>query len=260
MKYKLIDTHCHLNSEIFMKDIDKSFSILEIDEILVNVIGTDIYDSKLSIELSKKYNNSFSTIGIHPCNVYQLILSKAIDELESLYLENKNKIIAIGEIGLDYHYEDTKKEKQKEFFIAQIELSIKYNLPLVLHIRDAHDDAIEILKSYSNLSSVVIHCYSDNLNYMKQYLSLGFYISISGIVTFKNAKELQSIIKYIPKDKLLTETDSPYLAPTPHRSSTNIPSYIKCINEYISDLLNINIFDFNNQVFSNAIKCFKIKF
>lgn len=267
---RFIDTHCHpyLNEK---KDTDKIINNFFEDEweVLVS-IWTDLETTKKSLELAKKHKNIFCTIWIHPCDVFGLDLEKTIDELEKIYLENKQNIVWIWETWLDYYWmskenisEEKLKEKkliQKIFFVAQIKLAEKYNLPFVIHNRDSKDDVLEIIKQtwYKNF---IFHCYSEDYEYAKKILDFApdCFISFSGIVTFKNAKTVQETALNIPTKNILWETDAPYLTPTPFRwKEENEPMFTKYVIEYIADLRNEEKNDFFEKIFSNSKKVFSL--
>jgi len=258
----LYDTHCHPNlaknknkTEIINNFLEKN------PEGFLNIIGTDLEKSKNVIELSKKNNRTFCSIWIHPCDVYWLDLEKTINSLEKLYLENKEKIVAIWECGLDYYWEKDKKEEQKMFFKAQIELAKKYNLPIIVHNRDSKDDVLDILKE-TNFKNFIFHCYSENLEYAKKLLELSpnCKISFSGIVTFKNAKEIQETAQNIPLKSILVETDSPYLTPTPYRwKEENEPAFTKYVLKKIIELREEDSEIIEKQIFDNSLEIFNIK-
>ncbi len=257
MKIKYFDTHSHYNIRPLNDSLEKHFQTLNDENIFVNVVGTNIEDSKIAIDIAKKYNNAIASIGIHPSEVKSI---NDLKTLEELYLNNKEYIKAIGECGLDYHYENINKEKQKFFFIEQIKLAIKHNLTLVLHIRDAHQDAIKILNDFEFAKiKVIIHCYTDKLEFAKEYVKKGFFISIPGVVTFKNAFIVQEVTKWAPLNLLLTETDAPFLAPVPNRGKTNDSTNLHFINEFIANLKEVNPEQLNKQLIENAFFAFNLK-
>lgn len=255
MKY--FDTHVHLNIEPLKEQFDSLMNEYEKNDIFVNIIGTCIDDSIIAIEQASQSKNAYCTIGIHPCECYNINLLDAINKLRMLYNTKPNSIIAIGECGLDYHYPDTNKQIQIEFLKAQIELSIELDLPLILHIRDAHDDAINILSEYK-LKNVIIHCYTDNLEYAKRYIELGFYISFPGVITFKKLSWLREVISKIDVNHILSETDGPWLSPEPHRGKINHSGNLVYINQCIADQLNLSLDDTNKILVRNAINVLKL--
>ncbi len=255
---KLFDTHCHLNIEPYIDNLDSYLSEINTIDILMNLVGTNWEDSKKAVTIASQYNNMYATIGIHPNDV-DLYDESVIDQLEQLYLQNSKKIIAIGETGLDYHYEGYNQEKQMKFLQLHFNLAIKYQLTLVLHIRDAHNDAIAFLKQQTVLPRTIIHCFTGNMEDAKQYIELGCYLSFSGIITFKNAQELKEIAKIVPADKLLSETDAPFLTPVPFRGKTNLPSYVQYTNNELSILRKVPIDELEILLLENAKTCFKLK-
>lgn len=253
----LYDVHTHTNMEPMMSDLDNIISICKDRKIVWNCVGTEIEDSKIAIEQAKKYKGQiFATIGIHPDNCNDI---KDIDKLEDLYLRNKDVIVALGEFGLDYFQSKVDKETQKLFFKKQLELANKYDLPICIHVRDAEEDCLEILKMVKNPKRVWIHCFAKGAELVNEYVKRGYMISIPGIITFKNAKELQESIKHIPLDHLMVETDGPWLAPVPHRGKTNFPHYVQFVMEDIANKLQISKEELAKKLTENSVNFFNIK-
>ncbi|MBR4261939.1 MAG: TatD family hydrolase [Bacilli bacterium] len=224
-----IDNHCHIFSEYY-KDIDRV--IKEANDNKVNVLvlsGCSKKDILEGLEIIKKHKNVYMTIGFHPDEVDNTN-DEDISWLENL-IKTNDKIVGIGEIGLDYHWVKDNKDKQIELFEKQLQLAEKLNYPIVIHTRDATDDTIKILKKYQLKG--IIHCFSGSIETAREYLKLGYNIGIGGVITFKNTN-LKETIKEIPIEKITLETDSPYLAPTPHRGEDNSPKYIPLIAEEIA--------------------------
>ena len=246
----LIDTHCHLEKKEYE----------DLDSIINNMDGYMIasgYNDETNLEvidLVNKYDNVYGVIGIHPEEVDNIT-----DNSFKIIEDNINnpKIVGIGEIGLDYYYVKDNKDKQIELFKKQIEIAKELNLPLVIHSRDAFQDTFDILKESKHVG--VIHCFSGNKENARDYLSIGFYLGIGGVLTFKNTN-LKDTLLTIPVDKILLETDSPYLAPTPHRGEKNEPKYIPIIAEEISKLLNKDIKEIAEITTKNASVLFNKKF
>lgn len=246
------DSHCHLLSEFYEN----------IEEVILSANNNGVYryiscaDSISSCkevhENSYKYENYYYALGIHPENANESYL----DYEKYFYncLPN-NRLVAIGEIGLDYHYDEFNKERQIELFRNQLKLAEKEKLPVIIHSRDATMDTINILKEY-NLNGV-IHCFSGSLETAKEYLKMGYYIGIGGVITFKNSK-LKEIVKEIPLDRLLLETDSPFLAPEPFRGKTNEPKYIIEIAKFIADLKEVSLEEVAKQTEMNIHNLFNI--
>ena len=230
----LFDSHAHLNDERFDEDREELISSLQEKgvDLVVNP-GACIKTSIESIELANKYDFIYAAVGVHPHDVGELN-DTAIDILRKLATENE-KVVAIGEIGLDYYYDNYPREVQKEWFKKQIELANELKLPIIIHDRDAHGDTFEIIKNYKSPEiGCVLHCYSGNVELAREYVKMGCYISLSGTVTFKNNKKTKEVAREIPLDRLLIETDSPYMAPTPHRGKRNDPSLVQFVADTIA--------------------------
>lgn len=235
---KIIDSHAHLMDEMYKEDIDEVLKrCIENDLEYVINIGYSKETSQEAIEFANKYDWIYAVVGMHPdeCNTKNADISFIKD-----YAKNK-KVVAIGEIGLDYHYPETNKETQKEFFIRQIQLANELSLPVVIHNRDADMDMLEILKENKINKNFVMHCFSSSLEVAKEIIKMDGYISLSGTVTFKNAKKLIEVAKIIPEDRLLIETDCPYLTPEPNRGKRNEPKNVWDTLRKISEIRNINV-------------------
>ena len=223
----LVDTHCHVLSEYYdnIDDVIKRAIDNGVGAIIVN--GYNMKSNKEVLELVKKYDIVYGAIGIHPEEIDDF------NEENLLFIEkhiNDSKILAVGEIGLDYHY-DIDRDKQKELFERQLKIAQKHNKPVIVHSRDCIQKTYDILKMY-NIRGIM-HCYSGSVEMAKLFTKLGFLIGIGGIVTFKNAKKVVEVIKKIPLEYIVLETDSPYLAPVPYRGKRNEPTYIPVIVERI---------------------------
>lgn len=252
---RLIDCHCHLTDEAF--DSDRLFIINDLSNFAIRGIinpATNIEDSKKAIALSEKFDNFYPMVGIHPENVDD-ITDKDLEELEIL---GKNpKVVAIGEIGLDYYWKDDNKDKQKEIFIHQLELARKLNLPAVIHVRDSKDDIIEILKDYTDLK-IQIHCFSDDLKTLNTYMDMGFYISIGGVVTFSNGTNEKVAARNVPIERLMLETDSPYLTPEPYRGLRNDPRRVVEVARTVADLRDMKIDKLAKRCYKNTVEFFNL--
>lgn len=242
-----IDIHCHLDSSYY-ENIDNIITNAKkngVNKIIYN--GCDLKTNKEVIELINKYDCVYGAIGFHPIELDE------ITEEDYIFLEDniKNKkIVAIGEIGLDYHYEDTDKEKQKYHFIKQLKLAQKYDLPVIIHSRDCIGETYNILKEYPVRG--VLHCYSGSLEMAREFIKLGFFISVGGIITFKNAKNIVEVIKNIDLSYILLETDSPYLTPEPYRKNKNEPMYVPIISSKIAEIKGISVEKVRDATTNNA--------
>lgn len=255
----LFDSHAHLNDERFNEDREELISSLQEKgvDLVVNP-GACIKTSIESVELANKYDFIYAAVGVHPHDVGELD-ETAIDTLRQLATENK-KVVAIGEIGLDYYYDNYPREVQKEWFIKQIELANELKLPIIIHDRDAHGDTFEIIKKYKSPEiGCVLHCYSGNVELAREYVKMGCYISLSGTVTFKNNKKTKEVAREIPLDRLFIETDSPYMAPTPHRGKRNNPSLVQFVADTIAVEKGVSYETVCEATKENAKRFFEIK-
>lgn len=258
---KFFDSHAHLDDEKFNNDRDEIIKQIHDSEIEKFVsAGYSLESSKVAVELGKKYNFIYPTCGISPNDIPQTEedLWKQLEEIEEL-LKTETKIVAVGEIGLDYYWNTENKELQKKAFIEQINLANKYNLPIQIHTREAVMDTIEILKNNTVKQKGIFHCCPLNRELVKEALKLGFYISFAGPVTFKNSKNADEIIKMVPNDKMLIETDSPYLAPDPVRGTRNNPINVKYIAKKIADVKQIELEQIAELTYKNAMGIFNLK-
>lgn len=259
---ELFDSHSHYNDEKF--DEDREQIIEETYNSGVTrfiVAGYNIESSKKAIEMSQKYKFIYSICGISPNDIPQFEeeLWKNIDEISKIASQNiGKKLVAIGEIGLDYYWNKENKELQKEAFIKQIELANKLNLPIVIHSRDAAIDTIDILKKHQVNKKGIFHCCQQNQELVRQALELGFYISFAGPITFKNAKNAIDVVNMVPLDRILIETDSPYLAPEPNRGKRNDSRNVKYVAQKIAEFKNMSIEEIAQITYENANKIFNI--
>ena len=250
------DSHAHLNDERFSDDREKLIeSLLDNDISNVVNIGADVPTSYESIALAEKYPFIYASVGVHPHDVEDMTDDTLI-ELEKM--AEHPKVVAIGEIGLDYYYDNSPRELQKKWFIKQMELANKLDLPVIIHSRDAMGDTMEIFKKYP-VKKGVVHCYSGSVESAKEILKLGYYISLAGPVTFKNSRGLTEVAKFVPIEKLLIETDCPYLAPEPHRGKRNSSLYVKEVAKKIAELKEMDIEDVAKITSQNAKDLFGIE-
>ena len=256
---KIIDTHCHLDSQVFKEDLDQ---LLEhsfnngIERIIIP--GANINDLSYAVEIANKYEKVFFAAGVHPYEI------NGYDErILKHYLQNE-KCVAVGECGLDYfrfksnHLEEIEKEKenQKKIFIAQLELAIEFKKPVIIHSREADNDTYEILHEYSkDLVGGVLHCFNAS-KHLLRLCNKGFYFGIGGVLTFKNAKKLVEILPQIPKEKLLLETDAPYLTPEPYRGKRNEPLLIQFVADKMCEILKLSRKELLELCFENSKKLF----
>ena len=262
---QFFDSHCHLDDERFDEDREKIIEEIKKAGITKFVsAGYSIEGSKKGVELSKKYDYIYTTCAISPNDIPQTEqeLWKNIDEIKCLVESNlkSKKIVAIGEIGLDYYWEKDlqRRELQRQAFIKQIQMANTFKLPIVIHTREAVMDTLEILKENKVNKAGVFHCCPLNRELVKEALKLGFYISFAGPVTFKNSKNANEIIEMVPNDKMLIETDSPYLAPEPVRGTRNDPRNVKHIAQKVADVKKMSLEEIARITYENAEKIFDI--
>lgn len=252
----LVDSHCHLDMLVGYDSHDNIIKrAIESNVHYMQTICTRLEDFPKILVIAENYRNVFASIGIHPSEVREVISAS-----ELINLAKNDRVVGLGETGLDYHYnKDTTQQKlQKQSFEEHIKASCENKLPIIVHTREAEEDTYDIIASYKKTFNFLglIHCFTASERFARKILDLGFYISVAGIVTFKNADELRSIIKFIPLDRLLVETDSPYLTPVPKRGKTNEPSYVKYVAEVISNLKGITFEECAKQTTDNFFTLF----
>lgn len=252
----MIDSHSHLFEEEFNNDLDDCIKRCKKNNVKkIMLVGFSKETNNKAYELSLKYDIFCPTAGIHPDEADNMYEQKKADLIEFL---SNHKVYAIGECGLDYHWTKDNIDIQKNIFEFQLDLASKLDLPVIIHMRDRTQDTYDILKKYKGKVRGVMHCYSGSLEMAYEFIKLGFYISLGGPVTFKNAKEPKEVAKNIPLDKLLIETDCPFLAPTPFRGKRNESSYVKYVLEEIASLRNISVLEAELQTEKNTVELFRI--
>ena len=259
---EFFDSHSHYNDEKFNEDREQLIQDTYNDGITkVVCAGYNIQSSLQAVDLSEKYEFIYSICGISPNDIPQSEqeLWKNIDKISEIVTQNKSKrIVAIGEIGLDYYWNTENKELQKQAFIKQIELANKFDLPIVIHSRDASVDTIDIIKTYQVNKKGIFHCCQLNQEMIRQALELGYYISFAGPITFKNAKSAEDCVQIVPMDRILIETDSPYLSPEPNRGKRNDSRNVKYVAQKIADIKKLPLENVAKITYENAMKIFGI--
>ena len=251
----MIDTHSHIN-------MIESFSI---DEVIKNakdfgvnkIIVPSAYPKDIDevMALVETHFNIYGMLGVHPTEVKDWT-DDLIDKIKEY--SKHPKIVAIGEIGLDYYWDKSFNDLQKEVFIKQIKLANELNLPISIHDREAHKDTMDILKEHNNSSKIIMHCFSGSVELAKECVKQGYYIALGGVVTFKNAVKMKEVAKEIPLERLLLETDAPYLTPVPYRGKENQPAYVKYVAEEIAKIRNISLEEIDNITTQNACEVFNL--
>lgn len=251
-----IDSHVHLNSDVLYENLDYYIEKAHKQNVShMIVIGFDQQTNKRAIEIAEKYPNIYATVGYHPTEA-KSITTDDFDILKT-YL-NHDKVVAIGECGLDFHWDKDHEEEQFNVFRTQIELSKETDLPLIIHMRDATEKMFNLLEEYAPVKGIM-HCYTGSAEMAERFLDLGLHISLGGPVTFKNAKTPKEVARVVPLDKLLIETDAPYLTPHPYRGKQNDSSYIPLIAKEIARIKSLPLEKIAQVTSDNALKLFNIE-
>lgn len=256
MENYFIDTHSHIDmiEEVSTETIIENANKNGVKKIIIPSADENSFEPILNI--CEKFENVFCMLGVFPQEV-QKWNDKTPEKIISLAKNNK-KVVGIGEIGLDYYWDTSFVELQKEVFIKQIEIANELNLPIAVHDREAHKDTFDIITKYNKGSGVLLHCFSGSVEFAKECVKAGFYLALGGVVTFKNAKKMKEVAIDMPLERLMLETDAPYLTPVPHRGKTNEPKYIPLIAQEIADLRGIDIGEVAKKTTENAEKVFRI--
>ena len=240
---KLVDTHCHIYGESYKDDLDEVLKRSgENLEFIVN-IGYDLWSSETSVELADKYSFAYATVGVHPTDI-----SGYTDEVEEKLIKlcGNPKVVAIGEIGLDYYWMKDPKDIQEIYFRKQMDIARKVNKPVVIHTRDAMEDTVKILQEYEDIKGIM-HCYPGSYETAKLLMDR-YYFGVAGVVTFKNNVKTKEFVEKMPLDRLLIETDSPYLTPVPYRGKRNEPSYVEFVAQEVASIKGITVEEVNNKL------------
>ncbi len=253
MNNYLIDTHAHIDMSENVCEVIKNANDNGVKKIIIPSVEEEYFEK--IIKIAEENDNIFCQLGLYPSEALKWN-NKIADKIRDL--SKHPKVVAIGEIGLDYYWDKTYIEEQKNMFKTQIILANELNLPIVVHDREAHKDSIDIVKEYNKTSEVVFHCFSGSVEMMRECVKNQWYIALGGVVTFKNAKKMKEVAKEIPLEYLLLETDSPYLTPVPYRGKENQPAYIKYVAEEIANLRNEPVEDIIKMTTVNAERVFRI--
>ena len=253
----IFETHAHYDDEAFDTDRDELLSSMNENGIGIIVNATSSKKTvEQSLELCKKYPFIYTTIGVHPSDCDEM------DEDELLWLKEQcsyDKAVAVGEIGLDYHYDEPPKDVQKKWFEAQLQMAREVKLPVIIHSRDAAKDTLDIMKSMkAEEIGGDIHCFSYSVEIAREYLNMGFFIGVGGVITFKNGRKLREVVEYAPIEQIVIETDSPYLAPEPYRGKRNSSLYLPYVVEKIAEIKGLTPDEVMNITTSNAKRLYKM--
>ena len=253
----LFDSHAHVDDRRFngeVEDVLKRALAKDVTNILN--VGADMDSSERAIMLAKAYDMVYASVGIHPHDAKD---AKKEDYYTLAEWTKENKVVAIGEIGLDYYHNHSPEDVQKDVFIRQLDVARQTNKPFIIHDREAHKDVLDIIKKEAKKMPGVFHCFSGSVEMAKEVISLGYYVSIAGPVTFSNAHKLKEVAKSIPLERLLIETDCPYLTPHPHRGTRNEPAYVRLVAEEIAGLKGISLEKLAQITTANTKELFEIK-
>ncbi|NLW56091.1 MAG: TatD family hydrolase [Firmicutes bacterium] len=254
---RLFDTHCHLNDNAYLPDLPEVVKRAEaagVERMLV--VGYDLASSRMAVELADEYPQLYAAVGIHPHNAVAFT-AEDLTALEQMLTHKK--VVALGEIGLDYHYDHSPRKTQQAVFRQLLALADKLGKPVVIHAREAHADLLAILKAGAATYQGVMHCYSGSRELTREYAKLNFYFSVAGPVTFANARRLPEVIKEIPAERLLIETDAPYLTPHPYRGRRNEPAYVALVAKRLAEILGSTPEEVAEQTWQNAHACFGLE-
>ncbi|WP_310605196.1 TatD family hydrolase [Anaerosporobacter sp.] len=253
----IIDTHAHYDDEQFDIDREELLNSMKENgiELLVNV-GADMESSEKTVELTQQYSHVYGAVGVHP----NCTLDLAETDIERLKeLAAMPKIVAIGEIGLDYYWDDPERDIQRKWFDRQMELAREVKLPMIIHSRDAAKDTLDMMKTaHAGDMSGVVHCFSYSVDMAREYLNMGFFLGIGGVITFKNAKKLKEVVEYAPIESIVIETDCPYLAPEPNRGKRNSSLYLPNVVEEIARIKGLEAEQVVELTKQNALKLYRL--
>lgn len=252
---KLIDSHCHLTDDAF--DDDRLFILNDLSNFGIRGVinpATNLSDAKLAIKLANQYENFYACVGFHPEDIDD-VTDEDLLKLEELARDSH--VVAIGEIGLDYYWRDDNKDKQKQVFIKQLDIARRIGKPVVIHQRGSRDDVLDILEDYKDLK-VQIHCFSDDLRTLDRVIEMGFYISIGGVVTFSTGTNEQNAARNVPIERLMLETDGPYLTPEPYRGKRNDPRHVVEVARKVAELRDMKIDKLAKRTYTNTREFFNL--
>lgn len=253
----LFDTHCHLDTPAF--DADREAALVRARQAGVSRFlnpGYDLASSQRAVELAQRHPNVYAAVGVHP-NDAREFAAETLDQLRAL--ATQPKVVAIGEIGLDYYWKTVPPQRQAEAFVAQLELARALDLPVIIHCRDAYDDCLALLERHGRDLSVVMHAFGGELSHLWRALDLGCTIGIGGPVTYPKAQRLREVAASVPLDRLVLETDAPYLSPQPHRGKRNEPAFLPLAAAVVADVRRMRIEDLARATGDNSVRLFRLE-
>mgnify|MGYP002783849705 CR=1 FL=1 len=251
----LVDSHCHLNFPEFQHDLDQVIeAAIQQDVTGFLTVNTRLDQTEHLQKISETYEKVFFSVGVHPHDASEFVSKDLENRLK--HLLKHEKAVGLGETGLDYYYNNSPKQDQLDSFHHHLQVSVDCDLPVVIHTRNADDDTLSCLDNHSKAKGV-FHCFSGSIDLAREALNRGFYLSFSGIITFKNAEELRQVVRFTPIDRILVETDSPFLAPIPHRGKRNEPAFARINAERIAEVKNMNFSDIAEMTTNNFFALFE---
>lgn len=256
METGIFDTHAHYDDKQF--DEDRQQVIESLKDVICNVVnvGASLEGCKRSVELANEYPFFYAAVGVHPSDCGEMT-KEDLDWIESVL--SYEKVVAVGEIGLDYYWDDVPRDIQKKWFVSQLEVAAKHNMPVIIHSRDAAADTFEIIREYKErINKMVIHCFSYEKEMAKQYVDMGYYIGIGGVLTFKNARKLCEVARIVPIERILLETDCPYLAPEPNRGTRNNSSNLVYVAKKLAEIKEMDVQDVISITAANARQFYNV--
>ena len=255
----IFDTHAHYDDEQFDTDRELLLESMEANGIgrIVN-IGANVASTKAAVDLAQQYSFMYAAVGVHPSEAHELN-EEVFGWLETM--THQDKVVAVGEIGLDYYWdkEQEVRDNQKKWFIRQMELARKVNLPISIHSRDAAKDTLDLVKAYGKGLGGVVHCFSYGVEMAREYLNMDYYIGVGGVVTFNNAKNIKEVVAYAPMDRIVIETDCPYLSPVPYRGKRNSSLYLPHVVEKIAEIKGITPEEVREITWKNGVEMYRMK-
>lgn len=250
----IIDTHAHLNTKQFKDDLKEVvLRAKQADVLKVIIVGMDKEHNRKAIHIAQGNEGYYAAVGVHPCDIDHADVSDVIPLLK------EKKVVSIGEIGIDLHWNKDNLEAQKKVFIEQLKLAVAYDLPVIIHTRESFNEAYACVLPFKGKIRGVFHCLTSDFQDALKVIELGMYVGIGGVVTFKNAAAVHQIAKNVPLESMLVETDAPFLAPHPHRGGRNEPAYTKLVVEKIAEIKKVSVSEVASKTSSNAIKLFRLE-
>ncbi len=249
----LIDTHAHLNDERLLPIVSDVVSNMDSDGLSrIITVGYDYESSRVNQQLARDYDNVYFTVGVHPHD--SKTYSQEMEDYFVATIKDDAKCVALGEIGLDYYYDLSERDVQKKIFVRQLDLANELSIPVAIHLRDAYGDMVNLLRDNRNKlkNGVILHCYSGSKELVKEFSKYDMFYSFGGAITFRNATDKPDVVRAVPRDRIMLETDCPYMTPVPYRGKTNLPQYVSLVRDKMAEILGIEKEEIENITTDNA--------